>query len=464
LKIKLLFLLLSFTCFHFVQAQITFQKTYGTPKNDYGGSVTHTFDGGYIISAIYDSNQTAVIKTDSIGDTTWIKLYPYLTPWTEWNNFITQLHDSNYVMVGGTEDSCIYIVKLNQSGDTLWMKKQHDSSHSCGYRQVAEDKEGNLVLVGEASVSPTICCSSIFTKMSSTGSQIWSTLVTCPYPNGCRLATVVIDPYNGNYLVTGDATTYGLPAPRLVELDTAGKKIWDQIYLSYSASIRAILPRPDSGFVCAGIGWYSDSLMLFKITKNGNLVKAMDIPETFSLGTNYISIDTATNGYFLAGQSDVSSSNDDFFLSKLDTNYNLLWTQTFGGSQRELFGFMKTTSDGGAVMVGSTNSFGAGEYDVYLVKTDDNGFLTGQNIISIAQNSISISPNPFSQTTIIKTEKNFSNAALILYNSLGQVVRTLNGITGKEFALNRGNLPPGIYLLRITQEGKVASSKLIIED
>jgi hypothetical protein len=48
---------------------------------------------------------------------------------------------------------------------------------------------------------------------------------------------------------------------------------------------------------------------------------------------------------------------------------------TFGGSGDDYLTFVKQTRDGGYIMTGSTNSFGAGGYDVYLMKTDGSGNL-----------------------------------------------------------------------------------------
>jgi len=50
-----------------------------------------------------------------------------------------------------------------------------------------------------------------------------------------------------------------------------------------------------------------------------------------------------------------------------------LWFNTYGGEYRDSAYSVIQTSDGNYVFVGSTNSFGNGFYDVYLVKTDENG-------------------------------------------------------------------------------------------
>jgi hypothetical protein len=64
---------------------------------------------------------------------------------------------------------------------------------------------------------------------------------------------------------------------------------------------------------------------------------------------------------------------DDFWLIKTDAAGKMQWNQTYGGPNGD-YGFsLVATSDGGYAVAGSTYSFGAGKFDSWLVKTDAAG-------------------------------------------------------------------------------------------
>jgi hypothetical protein len=63
----------------------------------------------------------------------------------------------------------------------------------------------------------------------------------------------------------------------------------------------------------------------------------------------------------------------DIYLVRADDGGDTLWTRTYGGAGDDVAQSVRPTSDGGYVIAGYTESFGAGGYDAYLVKTDSGG-------------------------------------------------------------------------------------------
>jgi hypothetical protein len=83
---------------------------------------------------------------------------------------------------------------------------------------------------------------------------------------------------------------------------------------------------------------------------------------------------TSDGGYIVAGETySFGAGEGDIFLIKTDANGNIQWAKTYGGTNSDYAHSVQQTSDGGYIVAGWTASFGAGGYDFFLIKTDANG-------------------------------------------------------------------------------------------
>ena len=118
-----------------------------------------------------------------------------------------------------------------------------------------------------------------------------------------------------------------------------------------------------------------------KLTSNGALqwtATAGDFAGSPEIG--YSIVQANDSSYVVAGYTQsYGAGGGDIYLLKFDLSGNLLWQKTFGGSGFEGSFTINTleplcslakTKDGGYVIAGSTNSFGAGSFDAYVVKVD----------------------------------------------------------------------------------------------
>ena len=79
------------------------------------------------------------------------------------------------------------------------------------------------------------------------------------------------------------------------------------------------------------------------------------------------------SSYAITGSSSSWGESSQAFLLKIDTAGNYLWSQSFGGAESEAGKRVLYNADLGFYIAGFSNSFGAGDFDAYLVKTDLNG-------------------------------------------------------------------------------------------
>jgi hypothetical protein len=96
-------------------------------------------------------------------------------------------------------------------------------------------------------------------------------------------------------------------------------------------------------------------------------------------GTNgdqaYALVQTADGGYALAGYTNsFGAGGYDFWLVKTDASGTVQWNRTYGGSnENDFVTVLMQTVDGGYALAGDTYSFGVGNADAWLVKTDASG-------------------------------------------------------------------------------------------
>ena len=90
-------------------------------------------------------------------------------------------------------------------------------------------------------------------------------------------------------------------------------------------------------------------------------------------GLGYSVQQTTDGGYIIAGITEGSYRDSDIFLIKTDPKGNEKWSWSFGGADEDLASAVQQTKDGGYILAGATASYGAGGYDILLVKIDSNG-------------------------------------------------------------------------------------------
>ncbi len=182
---------------------------------------------------------------------------------------------------------------------------------------------------------------------------------------------------------------------KIFQLDFFGNLQWIKVYgeeaMGYYPGYAGNLNRtPDGNYVSAAMvqdtfGYYKGLLM--KFDSNGDTLWTRSVGATGK--TEFFnSLVLADGSIMVVGSTNLITSTgaQDAYLLKFDPDGNLLWEKDYGGSRRDLFFQFAQTSDGGFICGGLTESYGKGQTDGYLVKTDSLGNMEWQKTFGTTKN------------------------------------------------------------------------------
>ncbi len=194
---------------------------------------------------------------------------------------------------------------------------------------------------------------------------------------------------DGGFIIGGYTDSSGTQTQYdfyLVRTDSNGDTIWTRTYGGTGSYFcMSVKQTPDSGFIAAGWfatgppDWIIDGVLI-KTDQNGNPIWTRSYGD--SLSDQFESVDcTADGGYIAVGYSnsygaDTIHTDSDVWAVKTDNIGNPIWSTVYGGVDDDEGYSVQQTSDGGYIISGFTESFGAGESDMYLIKTGSSGGVT----------------------------------------------------------------------------------------
>jgi hypothetical protein len=377
----------------------TFAKTIGGSDYDAATSIIQSSDGGYVVAGWTRSFGAGsadfyVVKLDSSGNVQWTKTIGGSNDDEAWS--IIQSSDGGYVVAGwtrsfGAGSADFYVVKLDSSGNVQWTKTIGGSSEDVA-GPIIQSSDGGYVVAGSTR-SFTEDVNIYVVKLDSSGNVVWTKTIGGSYYDW---ANSIIQSSDGGYVVAGGTTSFGAGSADfyVVKLDSSGNVQWTKtIGGSNDDEARSIIQSSDGGYVVAGKTWSfgagSADMYVVKLDSAGNVIWTKTIGGSNDDEAGSI-IQSSDGGYIVAGWTwSFGAGGNDFFVVKLDSSGNVVWAKTIGGIGDDAWGdSIIQSSDGGYVVAGGTQSFGAGGDDFYVVKMDANGNVCfSQNITNYSVSS-----------------------------------------------------------------------------
>lgn len=325
----LLLVLVSYSALIAQSPDTVWTKTYGTDYWDECREVVQTPDGGFVFAGrtVVGGNDVAhLMKIDEFGNTIWENTYDVMGRCHGWA--MDRTADGGYLITGRTADSAsgdyyVPIIRADSLGDTLWTRVYGGLEDDYGW-SVRETPDGGCIVAGETASYGNAAGDVFLIRTDSLGDTLW----TKTYGgNNWEVGNAVQNTSDGGFVIAAGTGSFGQNGDIwIIKTDAQGDTLWTKVHgwQGFEAAY-SIWQTPDEGYIIAG--------------------------ETTSFTVQF----------------------RDIFLMKLNSLGDSLWLKIYGGDDTDRAYSLYPTSDGGFVIGGSTNSFGAWSTDFYIIRTDSLG-------------------------------------------------------------------------------------------
>jgi len=266
---------------------------------------------------------------------------------------------------------------------------------------------------------------------------------------------------DGGYIITGGTDFFGAGSNDvdvfLIKTDSSGDTLWTKTYGGNSSDVGfSVQQTNDGGYIITGSTYsFGAGTRTFGGSEvdQGNSVQQTNDGGYIITGSTYS---------FGAGLSAV-------WVIKTDENGNTLWTRTVGEAGNDWGYSVQQTTDGGYIVCGTTEPFGVGSGDIWLIKLEADSPSVVDNEIRIVD-SYSLEqnyPNPFNPSTKIRySVPQSSNVVIKVFDVLGNEIETLvneeKSIGTYELTWYATNLPSGVYFYQLNAGEFINTKKMIL--
>ena len=354
-------------------------KTFGGTGSDEAFSIQNTPDGGYIVAGLTYSfgagaSDMYLVKLNSQGEQEWYRTFG--GSGAESANAVRLTADGGYILAGytnspGSAGYDFYVVKTDGTGGLQWAKTYGGAGDD--YANDILVVSGGYFILGSTSTGGT---DMLLMMIGFAGNVLGSKTYGGA---GAEVGESIAPVTGGGCVLAGWTTSFGAGGvdAYLVKVDNGGEVVWSKTYGGTKSEYTyAVAPRHSGfGYVLGGTAnsaTQGDEIFFAVTDNDGNGVGAPFGWNKYEHARDVISV--SDNGSVFAGDTNsFGAGSKDFCLVKLSSTSGREWEKAFGGTKDDGAQALVQAPDGGFVLAGYTESFGAGGRDMYVVKTNANG-------------------------------------------------------------------------------------------
>ncbi len=295
--------------------------------------------------------------------------------------------DGGYIVMGGTDSfgvgGDILLMKVSSTGVVSW-QKNYGGQLLDQPGIIRQTPDGGYLMIGSTQSYGAGGFDLWLLKLDAAGEIAWQRAYGGPandLPSGLQLTP------EGGSLVLATTNSFGAGSDDtwLLKLDPTGAVMSEYTLGGTGSNVLGSLERTkDGGFVASGFTRDQDVFnakdgWIVRFTSNGDI--AWQKKYSGEMDEWLVSAqETPDGGFIVTGFTEsFGAGASDAIAMKLDSEGNILWLYTYGGVSADGGDRIRYTSyDGGYLLVADTSSFGAGFSDTWLLKLDAKGAILWQ--------------------------------------------------------------------------------------
>jgi uncharacterized delta-60 repeat protein len=303
---------------------------------------------------------------------------------------IDQTSDGGYILAGRTTSSYdVWVLKLNPDGTVAWQKTYGDTGSDVA-NSIHQTSDGGYILAGQTTSFGAGSNDYWVLKLNPDGTVAWQKTYG---GTSSDIANSIQQTTDGGYIVGGYSSSFGAGSNDawVLKLNPDGTVAWQKTYGGTGGDVSySVQQTPDGGYIAGGssnsFGAGNGEAWILKLNPDGTVAWQKTYGET---GWDYADSvqQTADGGYIVGGSSSsFGAGNYDYWVLKLDPDGTVAWQKTYGGTGGEYVysNSIHQTLDGGYILAGETTSFGAGGSDAWVLKLNPDGTVAWQKTYGLA--------------------------------------------------------------------------------
>lgn len=358
----------------------TFLKCYGGKNTEYGNSIAHANDDGFVVAG--SSNNTGnkqiyLLKIDSAGNQLWDTYFGGKN--FEDATSVRGTEDGGYIICGITKsfketyDGDVYLIKTDSLGKEQWSKLYGAEKMEIG-NAVIQTTDGGYLVAGNR-IQPDKTQDMYLLKIDRKGNELWNKTFSSVTTYDAESNAVVVTP-KGSIVIGGSMQNAKGYNNSLIQLGAENDTTWQTNSGGQESNhLHSLITHSDSGFVfCGTIGGGTGNAFIMKTNKYGNKIwaKTLGIPENYE---RFNSVIETKDHHLLAVGSTTGKGNGkyDVYLVKFNEVGKVLWEKYLGTPADDYGNAVIEARNGDFVITGTSFSDPAMQEQILIYRTNVNG-------------------------------------------------------------------------------------------